>query len=169
MRPQVGIILTGGNRMLLRCLASQRHGGSFETPIGGDMIGTDTRFQPIAMAASTMEPRLFEIEAHHDPRGALVCLESGVHAPFAIKRVFFIFDVPPKHTRGGHETRCQELLIALRGTCRVATVQKGVSREFVLSAPTQVLHVPRGVWLELDRFAPGTLVAVAADQPYVAR
>ena len=116
-----------------------------------------------------MRPHLLEIELHRDARGGLISLQSGANTPFPFQRVFFIFDVPPEESRGGHVTTCQELVIALQGSCQVATVQEGVEQAFQLTSPTQALYVPVGVRLKLHRFSPGTLLAVAADRPYSRR
>ncbi|MBI4190917.1 MAG: FdtA/QdtA family cupin domain-containing protein [Betaproteobacteria bacterium] len=116
-----------------------------------------------------MRPHLLDVELHRDARGGLISLQSGTTAPFSLQRVFFIFDVPPEESRGGHVTTCQELVIALQGSCQAATVQAGVEQDFQLTSPTQALYVPAGVWLKLHRFSPGALLAVAADGPYVPR
>jgi WxcM-like, C-terminal len=116
-----------------------------------------------------MQPHLLDIELHRDARGGLIALQSGANAPFPLERVFFIFDVPPGERRGGHAIACQELLIALRGSCRVVAVQSGEEQVFRLASPTQALYVPAGVRLELSDFSPGALLAVAADRPYSPR
>src|SRR5262245_33469026 len=115
-----------------------------------------------------MRPQLLNIELHRDVRGSLISLESAI-TPFPLQRVFFIFDVPADKTRGGHVITCQELVIALQGSCHATTVQKGVEQHFDLTSPALALHVPVGVWLELDRFSPGALLAVATDRPYTPR
>lgn len=118
-----------------------------------------------------MTPYLLDLQLHRDARGALISLESAGAAalPFMVQRVFFIFDVPVNQSRGEHPVICRELIVALQGSCEVATVQDGVARDFELSTPTQALYIPEGVWVRLHRFSPGTLVAVAADQPYSPR
>lgn len=116
-----------------------------------------------------MQPQLLEIELHRDARGGLISLQSGANMPFPLQRVFFIFDVPPEQSRAGHMTTCQQLVIALQGSCQVAAVQNGAEQAFQLTSPTQALYVPAGVWLKLHRFSPGALLAVAADGPYIAR
>lgn len=115
------------------------------------------------------QPRLLEIELHRDARGGLIALQSGANTPFPLQRVFFIFDVPAGESRGGHIATCQQLMIALQGSCQVTTVQAGAEQSFQLTSRAQALYVPADVWLRLDRFSPGTLLAVAADRPYTPR
>jgi hypothetical protein len=116
-----------------------------------------------------MQPYLLEIELHRDPRGGLIALQSGANVPFSLERVFFIFDVPRGESRGGHIATCQQLVIALQGSCQVTTIQAGAEQGFQLASPAQALYVPAGVWLELHGFSPATLLAVAADRPYSPR
>jgi len=114
-------------------------------------------------------PRLLEVELHRDGRGALISLEAGGNLPFVPRRTFFIFDVPPEQTRAGHVTTCQQLLVALRGTCEVDTGQAIDRQRFRLRAPTSALHVARGEWLTLRNFSADALLAVLADEPYSPR
>ena len=116
-----------------------------------------------------MRPRLLDIELHRDARGALLALQSGANLPFTLQRVFFISEVPPGKSRAEHVAGCQQVLVALQGSCEVLTAQAGEEQAFRLASPAQALYVPEGVWLKLHRFSPGTLLAVAADRPYSPR
>jgi WxcM-like, C-terminal len=116
-----------------------------------------------------MQPHIIDIELHRDARGGLVALESRGNLPFPLQRVFFIFDVPRGERRGGHVIACQELIVALQGSCQAVTLQSGLRQVFPLASPTQALYVPVGVSVELQDFSPGALVAVAADRPYAPR
>ena len=116
-----------------------------------------------------MRPHLLHVELHRDARGNLISLEPGTSTPFSLQRVFFIFDVPPAASRGGHTTTCQELVIALQGSCAATVVHNGAEQVFQLMSPTQALYVPAGVALTLRCFSPGALLAVAADGPHMPR
>ena len=122
--------------------------------------GRDARNQ------GSTRPYLLEVELHRDARGSLIVLETGAGMPFPLQRVFFIFAVPPAQSRGGHVAGCQELVIALQGSCRATTIQDGAEQGFQLSSPARALYVPANVWIRLDDFSSGALVAVAADRPY---
>lgn len=138
--------------MVYRTLDTERLMGDHEFAAGRD--------------ARNQGPYLLDIELHRDARGSLIALETGAGVPFSLQRVFFIFDVPPAQSRGGHVAGCQELVIALQGSCQATTVQDGAEQVFQLSSPARALYVPANVWVRLDDFSSGALVAVAADRPY---
>jgi dTDP-4-dehydrorhamnose 3,5-epimerase-like enzyme len=102
-----------------------------------------------------------------DPRGNLVFAEERRHVPFAVKRVFAIYGVPPGSARGGHAHRAQEqLLVMLAGECTVV-VDDGRNRtEERLETPTAALYVPAGLWLELRDFSGGAICLVLASGAY---
>jgi dTDP-4-dehydrorhamnose 3,5-epimerase-like enzyme len=102
-----------------------------------------------------------------DPRGNLVFAEEQRHVPFAVKRMFAIYGVPPGVARGGHAHRAQQqLLLMLAGECTVV-VDDGLCRvEERLETPTAALHVPAGLWLELKDFSSGAICLVLASGPY---
>jgi dTDP-4-dehydrorhamnose 3,5-epimerase-like enzyme len=102
-----------------------------------------------------------------DERGRLMFGEEGRHIPFAIKRIFAIYDVRQGATRGGHAHRRQEqFIVMLSGACRI-TIRDGAGiREEVLSGPTMGLYVPPVIWIELSGFSPGAVCLVLASGVY---
>ncbi|MDP3269182.1 MAG: WxcM-like domain-containing protein, partial [Legionella sp.] len=46
--------------------------------------------------------RIIELPKIHEPRGNLSFVESNNHIPFAIERVYYVYDVPGGSDRGGH-------------------------------------------------------------------
>ena len=46
--------------------------------------------------------QIFDLPKIHDPRGNLTFIEGGVHVPFDIQRVYYLYDVPGGSERGGH-------------------------------------------------------------------
>jgi hypothetical protein len=50
-------------------------------------------------------------------RGNLSFIESNVHIPFDIKRVYYLYDMPGGAERGGHaHLALQQLIIAISGS-----------------------------------------------------
>jgi hypothetical protein len=96
-----------------------------------------------------------------DPRGGLMFAEDDRHIPFAIKRIFAIYDVPAAGRRGGHAHRQQHQFIIMLNGASSVTVDEGHGTEMVrLERPTEGLYVPPMVWLELGDFTPGTVCLV---------
>lgn len=112
------------------------------------------------------ETHLIEIPKVHDERGSLAVIEKEV-LPFAIKRVYYLYDVPSDSYRGGHAHKEQEsVIIALSGSFEVI-VDDGKSRKrIMLNKPTQGLFVPTHIWREIDNFSSGSVCLVLASTTY---
>lgn len=93
--------------------------------------------------------------------------EERQHIPFAVKRMFAIYDVPKGATRGAHAHRRQEQFIVMfAGGCTIV-VDNGVhKKEVSLDGPAEGLYVPAGLWLELKNFSDGAVCVVLASGPY---
>ena len=102
-----------------------------------------------------------------DHRGNLSFIEGSRHLPFAIRRVYYLYDVPAGETRGGHAHKnLQQCIIAASGSFTVV-VDDGVSRErFFLNRPHYGLWIPRMVWRELENFSSGSTCLVIASEEY---
>src|SRR5205807_3033826 len=73
--------------------------------------------------------RIIELPKINDPRGNLTFLENDRHIPFAIKRVFYLYDVPGGADRAGHALKkCHQFLIAMSGSFDVV-VYDGKNKE----------------------------------------
>ena len=102
-----------------------------------------------------------------DERGRLMFGEEGRQIPFAIKRIFALYDVPQGARRGGHAHRRQEqFIIMLAGDCRVVIRDGASEREELLGDPTMGLYVPPIIWIELDAFSPGAVCLVLSSGVY---
>lgn len=102
-----------------------------------------------------------------DPRGNLTFIESESHIPFAIKRVYYLYDVPGGGKRGGHAHKSlQQVIIAISGSFDVL-LDDGVSKKTVsLNRSYQGLFVPTMIWRELVNFSSGSVCMVLASEHY---
>jgi UDP-2-acetamido-3-amino-2,3-dideoxy-glucuronate N-acetyltransferase len=114
-----------------------------------------------------MLPALSSLKAFTDERGTLSFAEVGDGLPFAPQRYFLVYNVPVGATRGGHaHRRCEQYLIAVRGTVAV-TLDDGQSRmEHLLERPDQGLHIPAGIWGEQRYVSDDACLLVLASEPY---
>ena len=112
------------------------------------------------------DTNLIEIPKVHDERGSLAVIEKAV-IPFAIKRVYYLYDVPSDSYRGGHAHKEQEsVIIALSGSFEVI-IDNGESRKRItLNKPTQGLYLPTYIWREIDNFSSGAVCLVLASTNY---
>lgn len=102
-----------------------------------------------------------------DPRGNLTVAQAHTDVPFAIKRAYWVYDVPAGECRGGHAHKlCKEVLIALSGSFHV-TVDNGEEQKTVLlNHPYQGLLIDTDVWRTLDDFSSGAVCLVLASEPF---
>ncbi|MEG2865351.1 MAG: WxcM-like domain-containing protein, partial [Mucinivorans sp.] len=56
----------------------------------------------------TQEPQIINLPKILDRRGNLSFIEGNNHIPFAIKRTYWIYDVPGGEVRGAHAYRENE-------------------------------------------------------------
>jgi WxcM-like, C-terminal len=100
--------------------------------------------------------RLWRFPAIVDRRGHLTVAEFAA-MPFPVRRTFFISEVPPGQTRGGHAQRsCVELLLPIAGSV-VVTIDDGVRTQDILLQDSHVgLVIAPNVWCVLSRFLRGS-------------
>ena len=111
--------------------------------------------------------KLVDLPKHHDPRGNLSVIEGGVHVPFDIKRVYYLYDVPGGSSRAGHgHIELQQLFIAMSGSFDVI-VDDGYQRKtFHLNRSYYGLYVPGMMWREVENFSSGGVCLVLASTLY---
>jgi len=102
-----------------------------------------------------------------DPRGNLTVAQAHTDVPFAVKRAYWVYDVPAGECRGGHAHKlCKEILIALSGSFHV-TIDNGEEQKTVLlNHPYQGLLIDTDVWRTLDDFSSGAVCLVLASEPF---
>ena len=106
---------------------------------------------------------LLDIPKIHDTRGNLSVVEGNT-VPFALKRVYYLYDVPSGAARGGHAHIHQsEVLIALSGSFEVLLKDGQDEKTVRLSLPNSGLLIPTGIWRELHSFSSGSVCLVLAS------
>lgn len=112
------------------------------------------------------DAKLLKFRAFKEPNGTLVPLTAEKDIPFAVRRVFYIYDTGSDVVRGEHaHQECHQLLVCLRGTCEVR-VDDGVTQaEYTLSSPEQGLHIPPTLWAR-QRYVDDTCLVVFANLPF---
>ena len=113
-----------------------------------------------------MKPRhsIIELSEFIDARGRLAFAPEGDHIPFAVRRLFMLYDIPAGTHRGGHAHRGQhQLLMMMSGACTVSIDDGETATNVDLGRPNQLLHAPSMLWLELRDFTGGAVCAVLAS------
>jgi dTDP-4-dehydrorhamnose 3,5-epimerase-like enzyme len=111
--------------------------------------------------------RIVELPKITDVRGNLTVVEGDQHAPFAVQRVYYLYDVPGGEFRGGHAHRgLEQLIIAATGSFDVIVDDGTRSERFFLNRSHVGLYLPAMVWHELDNFSTGSVALCLASQQY---
>jgi len=102
-----------------------------------------------------------------DERGQLGVAEVGAHAPFDIKRVYWIYKTSPGVTRGLHAHKeLRQLAIAVAGSCKML-LDDGKSRtSYALDSPSRALFIGPGMWREMSEFSDDCVLLVLASEVY---
>ncbi len=102
-----------------------------------------------------------------DERGQLIAIESGIHIPFEIKRVFYIYGTQPNVHRGQHSHhKTKEYLIAVNGSCKI-TLDDGKEKvTHLLDQPHIGLFLDAMVWRTMHDFSLDCVLLVLANEHY---
>ena len=110
--------------------------------------------------------KLIQIPTVEDLRGNLAFVQNDI-LPFDFKRIYYLFDVPSTAFRGGHSHINQhEILIALSGSFEVTVTDGKEKKSYLLNKPNIGLHIPTGIWRELENFSSGTVCLVLASDVF---
>ena len=110
-----------------------------------------------------MKSQTIELPKIEDPRGNLSVLERDI-IPFAIKRVYFLYDVPSGAERGGHaHIEQEECIIAVSGSFEVVLNDGDTEKVFTLNKPNEGLYVTKNTWRELRNFSSGSVCLVVSS------
>ena len=118
------------------------------------------------MKTSVDDIKIIEVPTVSDTRGKLAVVEKdGV--PFAIKRVYYLYDVPSDSYRGGHAHKnLYQFLIPLSGSFEVHLKDGENERTITLNKPNKGLLIVPGIWREIDNFSSGSVCLVLASNEY---
>lgn len=102
-----------------------------------------------------------------DRRGNLSFIEGNNHIPFAVRRVYWIYDVPGGEVRGGHAYReNEEFIVALSGSFDVVLDNGKERHVYHLNRSYHGVYVPRGLWRQMENFSTNSLALVLSSTPY---
>ena len=102
-----------------------------------------------------------------DDRGNLTFMEGNNQIPFEIKRVFYIYGVPPGKDRGGHAHKeCEQLFIPIAGSFNITLENSEKNEKFTLDSPETGMYVPAKTWDKLENISENAIILVLCSRPY---
>jgi len=111
-------------------------------------------------------PQIIDIPVVHDTRGNLCVIENKT-IPFAIKRIFYLCDIPGGSKRGGHaHKKLKQFIIAVNGSFEVSVQGKDFKKTYILNRSNFGLYVPSKHWCQLKNFSSGAVCLVLASDHY---
>lgn len=110
-------------------------------------------------------PDLVDLQIVEDGQhGLLGVAECGVHVPFAVQRVFYLYDLPKGSRRGGHaHLELEQFLICLAGAVAIDVTGADGETNVILRTGAQGLHLPPMNWLDIEALEDHTVCLVLAS------
>jgi mannose-6-phosphate isomerase-like protein (cupin superfamily) len=106
------------------------------------------------------------LQVYADTHGDLGVLELENQAPFEVKRLYYISNVPGTGIRGQHGHKLlQQVFICLNGTLELL-VTDGECAEQVTLNKHDAVYLPSGFWRELRNFSADGICLVLASQKF---
>jgi uncharacterized RmlC-like cupin family protein len=113
-----------------------------------------------------MKITIIDIPKIQNSEGNIAVIENEV-IPFAIQRVYYLYDVPSSAQRGGHAHKnLHQVLIALSGSFDVVLKDGNSVQTITLNKPDKGLLINTKVWRELENFSSGAVCLVLASDVF---
>lgn len=109
----------------------------------------------------------YMFQPHGDERGQLIAIEEQKDIPFAIKRVYYMYDTGEGVVRGYHAHKTlQQILVCVHGSCKIRLDNGKEKKVVALEKPYEGLYVSNAMWREMYDFSPDAVLMVFASELY---
>ncbi|MFV5692484.1 sugar 3,4-ketoisomerase [Flavobacterium sp. LT1R49] len=116
---------------------------------------------------SVYECNLLHLKQIGDRNGHITTVNNNVELPFAVKRIFYLYDIPGGESRGAHAHKeCHQFLVAASGSFEVLLDDGLTKRQVLINRPDLGLHIPPGIWASEINFSSGSICLVLASHEY---
>ena len=110
---------------------------------------------------------IIELTSIKNRAGNITPITNNREIPFAVKRIFYIYDIPGGEDRGAHAHKeCHQFLIAASGSFEIEMDDGFVIRTVMLNRPYFGLHIPPGIWAAEKGFSSGAICLVLDSHKY---
>ena len=119
------------------------------------------------MRKSVYDCSVIELPRIGNRNGSITAVNNSLEIPFAVNRVFYLYDIPGGESRGAHAHKeCHQFLIAATGSFEVELFDGTVRRTISLNRPNIGLHIPPGIWASEVNFSSSSICLVLASHDY---
>ncbi|WP_298145629.1 FdtA/QdtA family cupin domain-containing protein [Flavobacterium sp.] len=113
-----------------------------------------------------MNIKQLELPKIENALGNIAVIEKDT-LPFAVKRVYYLYDIPSSAKRGGHaHLNLQQVLIAISGSFDVVLDDGKRRQTITLNKPDRGLLITTKIWRELENFSSGAVCLVLASEEF---
>ena len=110
---------------------------------------------------------IVDLSKVHSKVGNITIVENNDQLPFAVKRIYYLYDVPGGEDRGGHaHYELEQYIVAASGSFDVVLDDSKNKQKLSLNRPYLALHIVPGIWRELNNFSSGSVCLVLASHEY---
>ncbi len=120
------------------------------------------------MPTPLTQPQLLPLANIMDARGHLGVLEASSQLPFAVQRLFFIYNTPAHSHRGGHAHKAlHQFLVFFGPNALSVSVHNGKqAQHFAVPPYSEGLYLPPGHWVDIEEIPLGSHILVLCSAPY---
>lgn len=142
--------------------------------MGKRYLRRSTKNYGLVSGASTWPPFISDAECRlipfpsraDEPVGAITGRQFE-SVPFAIRRVFWIYNVGSEVVRANHRHEsCEQVLIAVKGSFEVVTKGSSGDGLFKLNNKSTGLYIPVQHLIQMKNFSADAICLVLASEPY---
>ncbi|MDA9984579.1 FdtA/QdtA family cupin domain-containing protein [Flavobacteriaceae bacterium] len=110
---------------------------------------------------------IVDLSKVHSDVGNITIVENNDYLPFAVKRIYYLYDVPGGEDRGGHaHYELEQYIVAASGSFDIVLDDSKNKQKLSLNRPYLALHIVPGIWRELNNFSSGSVCLVLASHEY---
>jgi hypothetical protein len=103
----------------------------------------------------------------HSRSGNITPVNNLTNIPFAVKRVYYLYDIPSGSNRGAHgHKELESLIVAISGSFDI-TIDDGVCKKTIqLNRPDMGFNLKPGIWRDISNFSSSAICFVLASEVY---
>jgi len=114
-----------------------------------------------------MDIKFFDFHKKTDSRGKLVFFEIGKDIPFAVKRIYYLYDTEEGESRGYHShKKLEQCLICINGSVKITLDTAEEKSTILLDDNTKGLYVGNNIWRQMHDFSHDAVLLVLASEYY---